>query len=196
MPRRGTRRPVERVPPLPNSTIAIVVILVGEAMLFAGLVGAYLVFRFSAPDWPPPDLPRLPLGLTIANTLVLLASVVPITGALRATRSGDAEAIRRGIVLTAAMGGVFLAVQGFEWARLVAHGLTLGSSVYGATFYLLIGTHAAHVLGAVVWLAVLAWMAGRGTLTAERRGALEMGTVYWYFVCVLWVALFALVYLD
>ncbi len=165
-------------------------------MLFAGLVGTYLVFRLSAHDWPPADLPRLPLALTIANTLLLLASAVPMTWALRAFGREDGEGVRRGIVATAAMGGVFLAVQGFEWARLVAHGLTLGSSIYGATFYLLIGTHAAHVLGAVSWLAVLAWMARRGALTVERRGALEMCAVYWYFVCALWVVLFLLVYLN
>ena len=62
-------------PPLSNTRIAMVVVIAGESMLFAGLIGMYLVFRLSRP-WPPADLPRLPLGLTFLNTLVLFASLV------------------------------------------------------------------------------------------------------------------------
>ena len=62
-------------------------------------------------------------------------------------------------------------------------------------FYLLVGCHGAHVLLAVVWLAVVALLARRGTLAPGRRGALEMCSLYWYFVCGLWAVLFPLVYL-
>ena len=196
MPRRPPRLVrVEQGPLIPNALVAIVVIVVAEAMLFAGLIGSYLVFRLSAPTWPPADLPRLPLALTIANTAVLLSSLAPLTRALRAARRGDSAVVLRGVRATTVLGVAFLAIQGFEWVRLVGHGVTLGSSIFGATFYLLIGAHGAHVLVAVVWLAVLAGMARRGLLTVDRHGALEMGTVYWYFVCILWVALFVLVYL-
>ena len=96
---------------------------------------------------------------------------------------------------TTVLGVVFLGVQGAEWTRLVRHGLTLGSSMYGATFYTLVGCHGLHVLVAVSWLAVTAALAGRGIFRPGRHAALEMCGIYWYFVCALWVVLFPLVYL-
>jgi heme/copper-type cytochrome/quinol oxidase subunit 3 len=188
MPR--PRPPLERVPPVSNARLAILVIIVAESMLFAGLIGMYLVFRLSA-TWPPPGLPRLPLAVTALNTVVLLASVVPLSRAMRA----EGDAMARGLAATTALGATFLAVQGFEWARLVQHGLTLRSGTYGATFYVLIGCHAVHVLVAVVWLAIVALLARRGAFAGRRRGALEMCSLYWYFVCALWAVLFPLVYL-
>ena len=62
--------------PLTNARIAVVMLLVAETMFFAGLVGAYLVFRGSSPVWPPPDLPRLPLALTWVNTCILMGSAL------------------------------------------------------------------------------------------------------------------------
>jgi len=181
-------------PPLSNTRIAMVVVIAGESMLFAGLIGMYLVFRLSR-QWPPADLPRLPLGLTFLNTLVLFASAVPMTRALGAVRRDDRPALVRALALTALLGTTFLAVQGLEWVRLVRHGLTLGSSMYGAAFYTLIGCHGVHVLVAVLWLAVTAILAARGVFRASRHAALEMCAIYWYFVCALWLVLFPLVYL-
>jgi len=109
-------------------------------------------------------------------------------------RAAD-DALARGLAATTAFGATFLAVQGFEWARLVRHGLKLSSGTYGATFYVLIGCHAVHVLVAVVWLAIVALLARRGAFTARPHGALEMCALYWYFVCGLWAVLFPLVYL-
>jgi cytochrome c oxidase subunit 3 len=72
--------------------------------------------------------------------------------------------------------------------------LTLASGTYGATFYVLIGCHAFHVLIAVSWLAVVALLARRGVFTPLRHVGLEMCAIYWYFVCALWLILFPLVY--
>ena len=73
MPRRLP--PVEpSAPAVSNARLAIVVLIVGESMLFAGLIGAYLVFRLSGRDWPPADQPRLPLVLTGLNTRPVQAS--------------------------------------------------------------------------------------------------------------------------
>ena len=181
-------------PPVSNTRIAMIVVIAGESMLFAGLIGMYIVFRLSRP-WPPADLPRLPLAMTILNTLVLFASAVPMTRALRAVRRDDRPTLVRALALTVVLGTTFLAVQGLEWVRLVRHGLTLGSSMYGACFYTLIGCHGVHVLIAVLWLAVTAILAARGVFRAARHAALEMCAIYWYFVCALWLVLFPLVYL-
>lgn len=180
--------------PLSNARIAVVTLLVAETMFFSGLIGAYLVFRVGTAVWPPPNLPRLPLAVTWINTLVLIASAFTMVGAVRAARRDDQHALRRGLAVTALLGVVFLAVQGSEWARLIHHGLTLSAGMYGATFYTLIGTHAAHVLGAVLWLAIVWRWAHRGEFVGGHDAAVDACAIYWVFVCVLWLALFALVY--
>jgi heme/copper-type cytochrome/quinol oxidase subunit 3 len=192
------RRPVSttpdvREPAVSNTRLAIVIVITAESMLFAGLIGMFLVFRLSQ-NWPPPDLPRLPVGITALNSVVLFASLVPLTRALRGARAHDGTG-RGGVQIAALLGGLFLTVQGVEWLRLLAHGLTPGSSVYGGTFYLLIGTHGLHVLVAVVWLTVLAILERRARRGWSSWAGLEMCTVYWYFVCGLWAVLFPLVYI-
>jgi len=189
------RRPLERVPPVANTRIAIIAIITSELMLFAGLIGMYLVVRLSAATWPPADQPRLPLLVTALNSLVLFGSLVPLTRALRAIGHDDRADAGRALGLTTLLGAIFLAVQGGEWTRLVRHGLTLASSQYGGAFYILIGCHAVHVLVAVLWLAIVTTLARRGRFSARRHAGLEMCAIYWYFVCALWVILFPLVYL-
>ena len=179
-----------------NARLAMIVLIAGESMLFAGLIGAFLVFRLAARDWPPRDLPRLPLGITAANSAVLFGTIIPMQRALRAARRYDRRRLARSLGETALLGGTFLLVQGIEWVRLVRHGLTLASGTYGATFYVLIGCHGVHVLAAVIWLAVTALLARRGAFTAGRQAPLEMCAIYWYFVCGLWLVLFPLVYLS
>lgn len=196
MPRRRIPRPPETAAPVvSNERLAMAVVIAAESMLFAGLIGMFLVFRLAARTWPPADLPRLPLILTTINTGVLFGSVIPMARALRAVRRDDQPALLGAIHLTALLGCVFLLVQGSEWARLVRHGLTLGGSLYGATFYVLIGCHGLHVLTAVAWLAVTAVLARRGRFTAAHHAPLEMCAIYWYFVSGLWLILFPLVYL-
>ena len=195
-PRPRPRLPREATqPPVSNARLAMLVVIGAEMMLFAGLIGTFLVFRLAARAWPPASLPRLPLAMTAANTVVLFASLVPLTNALRAVRRDDRARLVRAIALTAVLGAVFLGVQGAEWVRLVHHGLTLGSGTYGATFYVLIGCHGVHVLIAVTWLAVVALLARRGAFRPAHHAGLEMCAMYWYFVCALWAVLFPLVYL-
>jgi len=193
---RPARRPqVAAAPLVSNTQLAMAAVIVSELMMFAGLIGAYLVFRVRATVWPPEGLPRLPILLTAANTLVLLASVVPMRAALAHVRAGRAAAGARAATRAAVLGGLFVAIQGVEWARLVRHGLTLGGSGYGGAFYVLIGCHALHVLVAITFVAAVTALVRRGRLDARRHAPLEMCVTYWYFVVGLWVALFALVYL-
>ena len=196
--RDPARRPKEpappAAPPISNTRLAMAALLVAESMFFSGLIGAYLVLRGSSALWPPPNLPRLPLAVTWVNTLVLMASGITMVGAVRAARRDDAGALRRGLAITAVLGVAFLTVQGSEWVRLVHHGLTLSTGMYGATFYTLIGTHAAHVLGAVLWLGIVWRWARQGRFAGGRDGAVEACAIYWVYVCALWLVLFALVY--
>jgi heme/copper-type cytochrome/quinol oxidase subunit 3 len=184
-----------RQPPINNARLAIMLFLGAEAMFFAGLLSGYLVFRTGSVVWPPPLQPRLPILVTALNTLVLLSSGWTMRGALRAIRRGDQRGLADGLGLTAALGAAFLSVQGYEWMRLLEFGLTLSSGVYGATFYTLIGCHALHVFGAVVWLLIVLIMARRGRFSAQRHVAATLCGMYWYFVVALWPVLFVAVYL-
>ena len=101
----------------------------------------------------------------------------------------------RWLSVAAILGGIFLAVQGYEWVRLVHFGLTMSSSTYGTTFYTLIGTHALHVAGALVWLLALLGLAMAGRVSRERGTAVRGCVLYWHFVVGLWPILFVAVYL-
>jgi cytochrome c oxidase subunit III len=180
---------------LDNAWLAMLFLLAAETMFFAGLISAFFVLRLAAPVWPPPLQPRLPVLVTGLNTLVLLASSVAMVAALGAARRADTRALMERLAAAAGLGALFLAVQGYEWARLIHYGLTVTSGAYGATFYTLIGVHAAHVLGALVWLAVTLVMATRGRFADGRLTRLRACATYWHFVVGLWPILYLTVYL-
>lgn len=182
-------------PPVRSAVIAMLGFILFESMLFAGLLGAFVVLRWGTATWPPAGQPRLPIGVTWINTAVLLGSCFPLGLGIRAHRSGSGRSFARPMTLAASMGALFLAVQGFEWTRLIAHGLTLHDGIYGGIFVLLIGLHAAHVLGAVLWLGTMAILASFGRIGPGRATALDLCGLYWVFVCALWPLLFGMVYL-
>jgi heme/copper-type cytochrome/quinol oxidase subunit 3 len=180
--------------PLDNLRVAILFFIGAESMFFAALISCLFVLRASLPVWPPPLQPRLPIGVTTANTVVLLASSVAMILAARALRRLDRRDLVRWLTVAAALGTLFLVVQGSEWVGLVRHGLTLSSSTYGTTFYTLIGTHALHVAGALVWLVATVALAGAAR-SGTNRGPLVRGcALYWHFVVAMWLVLFVAVY--
>lgn len=166
-----------------------------ETMFFTGLIGAYLVLRQASPAWPPPGQPRLPIAVTWANTAVLVLSCWTMWRAGHAVRAHSPRRLERGLTLTCLLGIAFLAVQGSEWLRLVVHGLKVSSGVYGSTFYVLIGTHGLHVLGAVIWLLAVLFKARSNRFSADNAKAVELVGIYWTYVGALWLVLFPLVYL-
>ncbi len=187
--------PKARAPVVSNARLAILMFIAAELMFFAGLIGAFIVFKLAAPLWPPAFQPRLPVEVTGVNTAILLASGVAMHLAMRASKRREPRAaLVRWLTIAALLGIVFLLVQGYEWVRLIGYGLTLSSGVYGGTFYTLIGCHGAHVLGAVTWLGLVLARARshRHELSAET---VDLCGIYWTFVVALWPALYALVYL-
>jgi heme/copper-type cytochrome/quinol oxidase subunit 3 len=183
--------------PTSNARLAILILLGAEIMFFAGLIGTFLVFRLGSVTWPPPSQAdvRLPIGVTGINTIVLLLSGYTMIRALRMVRRDSQKELRRWLIVTGLLGAIFLVVQGSEWLRLVHHGFTLSSGVYGSIFYVLIGCHALHVLVAVVWeLSVFAKALGGG-FSVDRHVGVEICTIYWTFVVVLWPILYVMVYL-
>jgi cytochrome c oxidase subunit 3 len=165
-----------------------------EVMLFAGFISAFIIAENSAMPgmWPPPGQPRLPIASTAVNTVALLLSGVALFLAQRAYQSKGPRAAQPMLVVAIALGTFFVGFQGAEWLALIRQGLTVTSSQLGSYFYLIVGCHAAH---AVVALGILfaCWRA----LRAGRLGPSLFGgaQVFWYFVVLMWPALYALVYL-
>ena len=108
----GEPEPAPDWPPFSNARLGMLLLLGGESVFFGGLVAAFLQLRLGAAVWPPPGQPRLPLGLTAVNTVMLLLSSVAFVQALRAIRTDDRAGLVRWLALTGGLGGLFLAIQG------------------------------------------------------------------------------------
>jgi cytochrome c oxidase subunit 3 len=171
----------------------MMLLLFSEGMLFAALVSAFIVLSSGAPAWPPPGQPRLPVAATAGNTLILLLSGASMVRSVREARGGG-SALTRWITVTLALGMAFLVGQGIEWARLLGYGVTTGSSIYGATFYAVVGIHATHVVAAIVVLAVSLRRARRGAYTPARHEGLVLCSWFWLFVVLVWPVLYLLLY--
>ena len=183
-------------PPLDNARLGMILFLGAEAMFFAGLLGAFVVFRTGHAIWPPPLQPRLPIAVTAINTVILLCSGYTMRRALRSIRRGKSQDLESWLTVTAVLVTIFLSVQGYEWVRLLQFGFTLSSGIYGSTFYTLIGCHAAHVFGAVIWLLIVLALAKRKHFSIHHHVGADVCGMYWTFVVGLWPILFIAVYLS
>ena len=176
-----------------NMLLGVKLGILSEVMLFGALFAAYFVIRGESRGWPPvPGLERPELLLPGLNTLLLVSSSGTMQWAVRAARSGDQSRIVRWLGLTLLLGGVFIVVQGYEFAT---NGFGLDAGVFGSTFYILTGFHGAHVLAGLGLIAIVANRARRGLVSAERHTAVEAASYYWHFVDAVWVFLFSTLYL-
>ena len=171
--------------------MGMLIFVIVEAMLFAGMISAFTIIRSSAMVWPPPSQPRLPIEETALNTAALLASGVFL---FLARRSFGRDRVRtqRALLVSMLLGAFFVIFQGIEWAALIREGLTLTSSNFGSFFYLIVGMHALH---AVIALGVLAYAWIRLTRGWLASTQLAVAEVFWYFVVGLWPFLYLVVYL-
>lgn len=137
-----------------------------------------------------------PWHLPLYNTLLLLASSVTLTIAHHALRANNRTQLIIWLAITVILGAVFLFLQVEEYIEAYTQlGLTMGTGVYGSTFFMLTGFHGFHVcLGAFILLVVLIRCI-RGHFTPERHFAFEAGAWYWHFVDTVWVGLFIFVYI-
>ena len=190
---RGHNRP-EREPRISNSALGMVAFIGTELMFFAALISAFLIISSAAEAWPPEGQPRLPIYVTALNSLVLFASGWMMFKAYHSFKATSfSEETSKLVRITMWLGIVFVAVQGIEWIRLLSYGLTMTSSQYGAFFYLIIGTHAVHAIGAVIGLRRLSLKLEKGTLRLETFQAVQL---FWFFVVGVWPILYVLVYLS
>ena len=185
------RAPLRRQAVGPSSVIGTLIFVVTELMLFAGFLSAHTITRAAYNTWPPIGQPRLPLEATLINTAALLASGVVLFFANRAFVR-DPQRAKKLSLIALGLGVFFVVFQGYEWVGLIREGLTLTSSNHGAFFYVIVGTHAAHAVAAIIALGIVTLRLTRGTL---QHSSFLAAQVFWYFVVGVWPVLYLRVYL-
>ncbi|WP_137817611.1 cytochrome c oxidase subunit 3 [Pseudomonas sp. 2FG] len=145
--------------------------------------------------FPPPKEVISPWELPLLNTLLLVSSSVTVTLAHHALRKGHRKPLKLWLALTILLGLTFLAFQATEYVEAYHElGLTLGSGIYGATFFMLTGFHGAHVTLGTIILTVMLVRILRGHFDPEHHFGFEAAAWYWHFVDVVWIGLFTFVY--
>jgi len=165
-----------------------------ECMFFGSLIATYLVYRGRDQVGPHPhDILNIPF--TSISAFVLLMSSLTMVLALAAVQRGNARGTKVWLAATALLGMTFIAGQCFEFTHFFYDGLHLQTNLFGATFFVLTGFHGTHVTIGVIWLWTLWTMAMKGKLPQERALDVEIAGLYWHFVDVVWILIFAVVYL-
>lgn len=192
-----TDRAPERGLDVYTKKVGMWMFLGSEVMFFSSLIGAYLVIRFGAAEtWAAPG-EVLNVPVTAVNTFILICSSVSMVKAFAAAEQGDQRGIRLYLGLTMLLGATFLGVQVYEYIELVTHeGFTPASGLYGSTFYTMTGFHGFHVFLGVVCLAWAFVEAFRGRWSEENYRGIEVLGLYWHFVDLVWIFVFATVYLS
>ncbi|MEM1104885.1 MAG: cytochrome c oxidase subunit 3 [Pseudomonadota bacterium] len=143
-------------------------------------------------DWPPAGVETFdPFHLPLINTLVLLLSGTTITWSHHALQHGDRKSARNGLVLTVALGVFFTYLQVLEYTHAE---FTYDGTLYGSAFFMATGFHGAHVVIGTIFLAVCLLRLLLGGFTPEKHFGFEAAAWYWHFVDVVWLFLFAFVY--
>lgn len=169
----------------------MILFIASEVMFFAALFGAYFTIRAGAGEWPPQGA-ELEVVLPALATGVLIASSATVHLAAAAGERGDRAKTSTWLLVTIGLGLLFLGAQGFEYSQL---DFSLADHTYGTLFYSMTGFHALHVFAGVVTL-ILVWLKNsRGHLSSTRPGPAIAASLYWHFVDVVWVLLFATLYL-
>lgn len=135
-------------------------------------------------------------GLPFLNTLILLTSGVTCTWAHHGLLAKNRDQLIKGLMATVALGFLFVIFQAIEYHEAYTEmGLTLGSGVYGSTFFMLTGFHGFHVCVGAIILSVVLFRSTQGHFKPENHFAFEAAAWYWHFVDVVWLGLFIFVYL-
>jgi cytochrome c oxidase subunit 3 len=177
-------------------SVGTIVWLSSELMFFSALFAMYFTIRsVSGPEvWAEgTELLNLPYAATF--TLILVASSATCQLGVFAAERGDVYGLRRWYVLTLLMGTVFVLGQVNEYRQLVHEGLTIASSGYGSTFYLTTGFHGLHVIGGLFAFVIVLMRSTIGRFTPEKATSAIVTSYYWHFVDVVWIGLFATIYI-
>lgn len=188
-------------------TVGTIVWLSSELMFFAGLFAAYFTIRNVVPELWAQETAMLNVPFAAVNTTILVLSSLTCQFGVFAAEKGrvgrtgtiwqfKAWGMREWFVTTYVMGAIFIGGQATEYVELVHEGVTIASSAYGSVFYLATGFHGIHVVGGLLaFLLVIGRTFVARRFTHEQAISAIVVSYYWHFVDIVWVALFAAIYL-
>jgi cytochrome c oxidase subunit III len=188
-------------------SVGTIVWLASELMFFAALFACYFTIRGVVPDLWTQDTAKLNVPFASVNTTVLVLSSVSCQLGVFAAERGQVGrsgsifnvgkwGLREWFVLTYAMGSFFIGGQAKEYTEMIREGVTIPSSPYGSIFYLATGFHGLHVTGGLVaFLFVLGRTFMAKHFTHEQAVTAIVVSYYWHFVDIVWIGLFATIYL-
>lgn len=188
-------------------SVGTIIWLSSELMFFAALFASYFTIRAVSPDLWAQEIQHLNVPFATANTTILVLSSVTCQLGVFAAERGQVGrtgsvfqvkgwGLREWFILTYVMGAVFIGGQALEYAELVHHGVTIQDSAYGTVFYLTTGFHGLHVTGGLLaFLLVLGRTYIARKFTHEQAVSAIVVSYYWHFVDVVWIGLFATIYL-
>ena len=190
---------------LDNRKFGMWAFLASEVLFFSVLIANFLVLSKQDPTGTfhlhdgtvVTGRELLNIPLTALNTFMLLTSSFTVVLALEAIKQNKQLQFRAALLTTGAFGSFFIGVQAYEYFQLiVVEGINFGS-LFGATFFTLTGFHGAHVIGGLIWLAIILFKAFgvMGGYSKDDYMGIEVFGLYWHFVDIVWLLLFSLVYL-
>jgi cytochrome c oxidase subunit 3 len=173
------------------------IFIISDALTFAGFLVAYGFMRQTAIAWPNPMEDVFSPLLITFMTFVLISSSAVMAMAVSAARAHDPKSAVKYIALTILGGAIFLGAQVYEWSHFIGEGATLtwnpfGVPQFAASFFVITGFHGFHVFSGLTILAIVAIRAAMGKYSAD---SVENAGLYWHFVDVVWVFVFAFYYL-
>ena len=188
--------PIEELPapgrlPAPTPRVGLGVFLAVASMLFLLMSSAYFM-RMAEPDWRPMPEP----GVLWLNTLILVASSAALHWSWVNVRNGDLARARAGFLAAGLCAVAFLAGQLVAWRQLDALGYFLATNPANTFFYLLTALHGLHLLGGLVAWVRTASKLRRVHEARQARLSVELCALYWHFLLLVWVGLFALLLMD
>ena len=172
------------------------VFIVSDALTFVGFIMAYGIMRAVSPAWPD-QAEVFSMGLITFMTFALISSSAVMAMAVGAAQQGKQKDAVRFLLLTIIGGVIFLGCQVYEWAHFIGEGARLDSNPWGvaqfsAIFFVMTGFHGFHVLTGIIFLAYTAMRAATGNYSGD---GVEIAGLYWHFIDVVWVFIFAFFYL-
>lgn len=173
--------------------LGIWVFLGSEFLFFGGFIAAYLLYLTTTASGPGVEIFDIPF--TSISSFVLLMSSLTMVLAHHAHTQGDLRRMRIWILATAGQGMVFLGGQLYEFTVFIREGLTLTTSPFGSSFFVLTGFHGIHVFVGILLLLSLYAFSLTGKVKPNQDVKTEMIGLYWHFVDIIWVVIFAVVYL-
>ena len=163
-----------------------------DAALFAGEVDQYSRLALTGGHWPPTGIHTFdPWHLPLLNTLILLTSGTTVTWAHHALIHGDRKGAKQALWLTIGLGLLFTCCQVIEYTHAA---FDYSGNIYGATFFMATGFHGFHVIVGTIFLAVCLLRLYKGDFTPQQHFGFEAAAWYWHFVDVVWLFLFASIY--